>query len=266
MGRIENDLSWNLAIPHSGDMYNKNPQAEWISFPVFSVLVDHPDIGYVLFDTGHAPGDEKDRMPEANRHLFPIYCEREDFIDARLESLGLTVNDISLIVLSHTHFDHIGGLHFFQNTKAGKNVLVSRADYAKGLVESHKSTSVPCFAYNRADFEFEGIDFYFCDEDTELAPGLELITLEGHVPTILGLVVHLESGTYIFPSDAMPLQANYGPPPLPPTLPGQIYDSLGFHRSVEKVKKLQKKYNATIIFPHDYILFPDLKKAPEYYE
>lgn len=266
MGRVENDLAWLIAIPHSGDMYNKTPQAEWLSFPVISVLVDHPDIGYVLFDTGQAPGNEKDRMPEDKRHMFPIYCEREDFVDARLASLGLSVDDISMIILSHTHFDHMGGLHFFQNTKAGKNVLVSRAEYAQGLVESHKSTSDLCYAYNRLDFDYEGIDYQFCDEDIELAPGLELIALEGHVPTILGMVLHLESGTYIFPSDALPLQANYGPPPMPGVLTGQIYDSLGFYRTVEKVKRLQKKYDATIIYPHDYNLFPGLKKAPEYYE
>jgi RNase P/RNase MRP subunit p30 len=49
-------------------------------------------------------------------------------------------------------------------------------------------------------------------------------------------------------------------------IPGLIYDSLGFVDTVEKVRKLQRKYNAKIIFGHDAKQFSELKLAPEFYE
>jgi glyoxylase-like metal-dependent hydrolase (beta-lactamase superfamily II) len=266
MGAIENDIAWNVSVPHPGDKYNKNPNAQWERFPVFSVLIDHPELGWLLYDTGEAPCNEAGRMPKAAQDMLPVYAERADFVDSRLASCGLSTDQIEGIILSHHHFDHAGGLHFFQNTKAGRHIICSRKDYSYGLVESHKSALVPSWAYLRQDFEFEGLEYEFVDEDIKLAEGLELITLEGHTPCILGLMLHLESGVYIFPSDAIPMEINYGPPPLAPKPSGQTYDSLGFFRTVEKVKRLQKEYNAEIIYSHDFLRYPHLKKAPYFYE
>lgn len=265
-GYIENDIAWNLSIPHSGDIYNKTPSAQWARFPFFSVLIDHPTLGYILYDTGCAPGDEKERFPKRSREMFPTYIQPEDFVDARLNSIGLSVNDISMIILSHMHFDHAGGLYFFQNTRAGKHIIVSRKDFAHGLVESHRRSQPPSFPYFKPNFEYDGLEFHFVDEDTKLAPDLELIALEGHAPTVLGLLLRMESGVYILPSDAVQLEANFGPPPAPPHPLGQLYDSLGYYRTVDKLAKLQWTERATIIYPHDPEAYKKLKKAPEFYE
>jgi len=57
---------------------------------------------------------------------------------------------------------------------------------------------------------------------------------------------------------------NYGPPV---NTPGLVYDSLGFINSVEKVRKLQKKYNAKVVFGHDYEQFwSETKLSPDFYE
>jgi hypothetical protein len=77
-------------------------------------------------------------------------------------------------------------------------------------------------------------------------------------------VVHLaNSGTIIFPSDALGMQKNFEEPPV---LPVGIYDSLGFYRTVEKVRKLQRRYDAKLIHPHDPEQFNTLKTSPAYYD
>ncbi|WHH58180.1 N-acyl homoserine lactonase family protein [Petroclostridium sp. X23] len=262
-GYIENDYAWNVAVPKPGSLEDKHPMAEWIRVPCFSVLIKHPEQGYILYDTGSCPGDEKDRRPKELQKLFPYYAKREEFLDARLAELGLKPDDISTIVLSHMHWDHSGGLGFFSNTKAGRNILVSRKDYEYGITETHCST-VP-FAgggYFKGNFEFEGLAFNFIDEDQSLASGIDIITLGGHTPELLGLVLHLDEGTVIFPSDAVYMSKNYGPPA---TRPGIVYDTLGFDKSIRKLYSLQKKYNAKIIFPHDSEQFSTLKQAPYFY-
>ena len=106
-------------------------------------------------------------------------------------------------------------------------------------------------------------EYHFVDEDFELVPGVEVIRLPGHTPGLLGMVVHLESGTIILPQDCLYLQENYEPKPKGS---GIMYDNIAYFRSIEKVSKLQKKYNAWIFYAHDYEFYKNIKCAPEYYE
>jgi glyoxylase-like metal-dependent hydrolase (beta-lactamase superfamily II) len=264
-GVIENDIAWNLSVPNPASKFDKDPSTQWVSVPSFSILIKHPQVGYILYDTGSCPGDEKDRRPEYAQTYFPFYAKREDFLDARLKELGVGLDDISVIVVSHMHWDHSGGLKLFKGTKAGQNILVHKKDFEYGLVETHRSSDVP-FAgggYYKDNFEFEGLSYELIEEDQELAEGIDIITLAGHTPGILGLVVHVDSGTYIFTSDALYMQKNYGPPVI---VPGIVYDTLAFQEGIKKLRKLEKKYNAKIIFGHDIEQFAELETAPYFYK
>lgn len=264
-GFIENDIAWNISIPHPGEIKNKNPRAEWVRVPVFSILIYHSEIGYILYDTGPCPGDDTSRRPDLQNKLIYLDVKREELLDARLSSLNIRLEDIAMIVISHMHWDHSGGLQFFKNTKAGQNILVHKNDFSYGLTETHRSFDKP-FAgggYLKANFEFEGLSYKLIEEDQKIAKGVDLITLEGHTPGLLGLLLHLKSGSYLFPSDTVYMEKNYGPPSI---LPGIIYDSLGFERSIKKLNRLQDEYHAKIIFPHDYKQFCSLQKAPYFFE
>lgn len=72
-----------------------------------------------------------------------------------------------------------------------------------------------------------------------------------------------KDGTIILPQDCVYTQEVYGPPAK---ASGLLYDSIEFFKSIEKLRKLQKKYNAKIVFAHDYEFFKTLKTVPEYYE
>jgi hypothetical protein len=81
---------------------------------------------------------------------------------------------------------------------------------------------------------------------------------------MLGMIVHLEnSGVFIFPSDALKVKDNYGPPARPP---GVVYDSLGFFRSAAKIRRLEARYKARIVFAHDGQHLKQLKLSPEFYD
>ena len=102
------------------------------------------------------------------------------------------------------------------------------------------------------------------EEDFELAPGVELVTLPGHTPGVLGMMVHLrKSGTLIFPQDAVYTRRNYGPPAR---ASGIVFDSVAFFESIEKVRRLAKKHDARVMFSHDMEFFDGMKRAPEWYE
>ncbi len=105
---------------------------------------------------------------------------------------------------------------------------------------------------------------HLVEKDRDIAPKVKLITLPGHSPGLLGLVVELKNhGMLIFPSDAIYTRANFGPPAR---LSGIVYDSLSFLESIEKVRRLAKDRDAKVMYPHDMEFFRTLRKAPAWYD
>ena len=81
--------------------------------PYFMYVITHTR-GNVLFDTGVHPQMGTD--PEARlgpaAASFEVRMTPEDGIEGRLATIGLTPGDIDMVVQSHLHFDHAGGLQW----------------------------------------------------------------------------------------------------------------------------------------------------------
>lgn len=254
-GWFEGDENWFVALSIFGTKENKNPMTKWTKYPVFAVLIDHPD-GKILFDTGN---NHKDVFHKSER--FPFYCNEEQDIVKQLALIGTKPEDIKTVILSHMHHDHAGNLHLFKHA----DVYVHQTDFEYGQILVHKTADPKDHTpYNREDLEVPVQKFHFINDDFEFAKGIEVITLPGHSPGVLGLVVKLDKdGVLIFPSDAIYTHKNFGPPAKPPVI---IYDNISYIQSVEKVRSLVEKYNAKVMFSHDIDTFEAMKHSPKYYE
>jgi N-acyl homoserine lactone hydrolase len=256
-GQGHNDAAWNFTGYKFATAENKQRGEAWMTFPLPFYIIKHPTAGYIMYDVGCGPGEGIDRRPQEHRSMNPVTIKREDYVDESLKKIGLSVHDISTIILSHCHWDHTGGLEFFKGTHAIKNIYVNDKEFAYALLQSHRSgAGYSDSLYYKWNLDIEGADFHLIEEDVELFPGVELVMLEGHSPCVMGLVLHLESGTYIFPSDAVTADVCYNPPNVKP---GTVYDSLGYERSLKRLHKLETKYNAKFIFHHDPWSFPTYK-------
>lgn len=258
-GRLEGDHNWIVAMSTVGTLEDKTPPLKWVSIPVYCVLIDHPD-GKILYDTGCHPQAMTGYWPPNLQSVFPYFYNNNQLLAKQLELAGATPEQIKTLVLSHLHLDHAGNAHLFRQAE----VYVHKKDYEYGrhLVDSSPDPA-DHGAYVKADLDIPADKLHFVEGDIRLADGIELISLPGHTPGILGLVVHLENeGTLIFPSDALYTRENYGPPTK---MSGIAYDTVAFRDSVEKIRELQKRYDAKIMFSHDTALFKTLKLAPEYY-
>ena len=94
--------SGSLVIDRSHVMWNidaGNP----VRFPVYSVLIEHSD-GLFLFDSGF----DKGTVEEFLAFELPEQTE-EQTIPAQLEKCGFTPGDVTAVINSHLHFDHVGG-------------------------------------------------------------------------------------------------------------------------------------------------------------
>ena len=87
-------------------------------FPAGVFLLKHREQGYILYDTGYSPAILK---PNFKYWLYglgtPVDMSEEERVDRLLEQKGIAPEDISYIILSHLHPDHIGGAAFFPKAR-----------------------------------------------------------------------------------------------------------------------------------------------------
>ncbi len=226
----------------------------------YCILVQHPTLGNVLYDCGVAD-DWETTWNDTMKELYSIVTFNS--FAEKLRELGLTPDDIDILIISHLHYDHAGNIKQFQNTKAGKSIIVSEADATEAFVKVNLDDTGYSGAYWKPEFlNLPGIGYRLLKEDTRLADDVELFIQRGHTPGVLGMVLYAESGTYIFTSDGIYSSRNYGPPV---TLPGLCFDPDSYSDSVEKVRALQKQYGATVVFSHDVADIDAWRKSPFFY-
>lgn len=220
-------------------------EAQMVSSPAVAILIQHPTLGNILYDTGNSVNFAQDYSPEM-LHNYPV-TECISIKDA-LAACGLTVHDIDRIILSHLHFDHAGGLRDFDGTRAIKQVMVSEGDLKNAYFSVMTGNSG---AYIRSLFDVEGIRFETINETTGLADDLTLFVQEAHTPGVIGLVLKTEnSGTVIATSDTVYTAESYEQE-LPPG--GTINKTPDeFFSNLKRIQRMEKEHSATLLFGHDY--------------
>lgn len=239
LGRMEFPLFRLVDIPD---------QTKMVRSPAVAILIQHPTLGNILYDTGNSPAFATE-YTDAMLHDYPV-AEMVTITQA-LAQKGLSPSDIDQIIISHLHFDHAGGLKQFEGTRAIKNVLVSEADLKNAYFSVMTGNGG---AYIRALFDVEGIQFKTINETTKLAEDLELFIQEAHTPGVIGLILKTKhNGTLITTSDTVYTRESYEKE-LPPG--GTINKTPEeFYTNLKRIKEMEKAYNATLIFGHDYDQF-----------
>ncbi len=97
------------------------PGGSWkpMSFPALFALIEHP-IGFILFDTGYSERfyQETQQFPEKIYNwITPVYLQPQETAVSQLQQQGIEPEAIKIIIISHFHADHIGGLKDFPNAQ-----------------------------------------------------------------------------------------------------------------------------------------------------
>jgi glyoxylase-like metal-dependent hydrolase (beta-lactamase superfamily II) len=94
--------------------------------PVPAYLIEHGGLT-ILFDTG-LPPELRDEGSELARELAAFFrCELPQGTNLveRLRSCGIESGDVDMVVLSHMHFDHVGGISLVPDAE----LVVQRAEW-----------------------------------------------------------------------------------------------------------------------------------------
>lgn len=262
-GMIMCDLSNMVCMPVMGNAKQHEVTSIWAYSPVTCMLIEN-DEGLILFDTGCHPEAMTSRWNEENRLRTPVTIGEKEGVLAALKMLGYQCCDVRYVVLSHLHEDHAGCLEFFPQAQ----IFVSDRELTQTMRSYALGGDMGGYIKNDiTQWLRQGVNWNLVSDEAEeedLAEGVKILNFgSGHTFGMMGLLVTLkESGNYILASDCVNTGRNYGPPIQ---FPGLAYDTIGYKKTVERIHRLEKKYNAKVLFGHDIDQYRTLKFVPEYY-
>ncbi|MCJ1781185.1 AhlS family quorum-quenching N-acyl homoserine lactonase [Mammaliicoccus sciuri] len=266
-GRMRMDKNLMIAGSNQATLDNPNAPNEMFEFPIYTVFIDHPE-AKILFDTACNPNSmgENGRWINQTQKAFPYTADESCYLPNRLEQINVDPSEVDYVVASHLHLDHAGCLEYFTNA-----TVIVHDDELNGTMQTYARNQkagayiwADIDAWIKNDLSWKTIKPY--EDNLEIVKGVKVLNFgSGHAWGMIGLEVETqELGTLILASDAIYTAESMGDILKPP---GILYDSIGWARSVEKIKKLAKEKNAQIWFGHDGNQFEGFRKSTDgYYE
>ena len=266
-GRMKMDKNLMIANSNQATLDEPNAPNEMHEFPIYTVFIDHPD-AKILFDTACNPNamGKNGRWISATQKAFPYFADESCHFPNRLEQIGVDPKEVDFVVASHLHLDHAGCLEYFTNA-----TIIVHDDELSGAMKTY-ARNQQAGAYIWADIDAwikSNLTWRTVskeDDNLKLVEGVRVLNYgSGHAWGLIGLEIEsAELGTIILASDAIYTKESMGTPFKPP---GILYDSIGWTKSVEKIKKLADEKNAQIWFGHDGEQFQGFRKSTEgFYE
>ncbi|WP_194420628.1 N-acyl homoserine lactonase family protein [Microbacterium abyssi] len=211
--------------------------------PMPAYLIEHQD-GLVLFDAGLDPdavGDPVSGYGEVAERIRVRFDER-NLLETQLRKRGHSLADVTTVIASHLHWDHIGGLKQFPNAR----IIL-------GTGEQAYAGSPERFAdafYRPEDFSDEhGLRYDEIDDDLDIFGDgtVTALRLPGHTPGSLAALVRLEgrsfvlSGDVVHTRDAYEHEVHYH---------GDV-DSMAARRSLRRLRSVIEEESAELWIVHD---------------
>ena len=107
-------------------------------------------------------------------------------IDEGLANFGLKTDDITTIIITHLHWDHIGLAHKFKNAK-----LIVQKDELEFALNPHKAAQ----HYDKK--LFEGLNFKLVEGDIQITDGVRVLLTPGHSAGAQSVAVDTKKGTAV---------------------------------------------------------------------
>ena len=251
-------LGWE-ELPKSVSVYGAPPELR-MREPVPGVLLQ-TDGGWVLLDTGFNTALIRD--PALYQRFFPtveyipVLPGPGEPIEESLHDIGIDVDDIHLVALSHLPPHPAGGGKLF----AGK-VPVHGPRRARGYgLSNHPEPEHN--AINRIDFDDPRIDWVLADGEAQIAPGITAVPTYGHTPGHQSFVVDLDEsvggGGFVFAFDAADLTEN-----IEHELPIGGFIDVDPAETVEPIRRLKRlaaEKGYELVPGHDPHVWPELTRA-----
>ncbi|MEM6276190.1 MAG: MBL fold metallo-hydrolase [Pseudomonadota bacterium] len=167
--------------------------------------------------------------------------------EANLPSAQLAlcgVECVDLVIITHTHIDHIGGLFDFHDVP----MLISAPE---------RALPRPLYWTGGQPWEWPDREWGIIDGDGVIGPGFEVYLTPGHAPGQLAFCLELpETGRLLWCSDAIS---------RPAEVDEEFVGSWNSKHALFHAKRLLSLEHDLVIYGHDPAQWSQLKKAPACY-
>jgi len=220
-------------------MFELGSSEEPISLPVPSWLIRHPE-GLVLLDCGmHADLVGPSEYTDLVSTFFDVQLSETQLIGHALEAAEVDPAEIDVVILSHLHFDHAGGLSQLPNAR----LVVQQDEWAAGADDDLAAAN----AFVSTDYRL-GHDVMSVDGEHDLF-GDQLVTClptPGHTPGHQSVRVRLAERDVVLCADCAYFERTLDGGPLPPV----SHDAELQAASIERLRSLRSA-GAVLVPGHD---------------
>jgi len=167
---------------------------------------------------------------------------------SQLAEIGVKPSDVTYLILSHSHPDHVGNVAMFPQA----TLVVQKAEY-----DWPAPNNTPRFNPVMKALKVEG------DHDLFGDGSVTLISTPGHSPGHQCLLVKLpKTGAILLSGDAVHTQANWDLK----RAPEQNFDHAQSLRSLDRMAEVLKQNSAALWIGHEPTEPAKRKYSPDYYE
>jgi N-acyl homoserine lactone hydrolase len=185
-----------LGLPRAIAGALTTPRSRWRTLPLPAFLVEHPTAGPVVVDTGPSPlhaTDPKADMGRVGGALFAARMRPDQAAGAQVRALGHDPAQIERVVMTHLHWDHLGGAGQFPDAE----FLVTRTEHddapspLKGTPPHHRE---PVRSWRLIDGPGEPHGPFSRTHDLFGDGSMRLVWTPGHTPGHVAVLLRLAGG------------------------------------------------------------------------
>ena len=215
-------------------------------------LVHTDEEEWVLIDTGfprHYADDPQTAATQDGLGSFGevLILRHANLPDAQLALAGISKSDLTMLILTHSHIDHVGGIGDFP----GVPIILAKAE---------RALPRPLYFGKRQPMEWPMAEYLTIDGDCDIGPGFRALLSPGHAPGQLAFLIDLpQTGPVLIASDAISRPAEVD----------ERFDTAPDPdlacKSAARLLALADDVGAFVIYGHCPVQWPNLKKSPDFY-
>jgi glyoxylase-like metal-dependent hydrolase (beta-lactamase superfamily II) len=232
---------------------DKAPVKDSVDIDFMFWLIKQPNGKNILFDAGFLNDLENTKEFGLIRYQRP---------DSALLKLGINAADISDIIISHPHWDHIDGLSLFPNAKVWMqkqdyNYFVGAAWQKGGMAGGFNKRDVQLLV----DLNLAGRLTLLDRDNQEILPGIRVFTGSRHTYNSQYVLVNTGARKIVLASDN--IWVYYSLVHNSPPSKGGTLDEAGYVKAIRRMKTLASA-ERYILPGHDgevFALFPEIAEG-----
>ena len=224
--------------------HNPADEKNLCSWAMRCLLIEDGD-KLILVDTGL--GDKQDEK------FFGFYdLHGDDTLTGSIKKAGFAPEDVTDVLLTHLHFDHVGGAVKYNKGRSALELTFPQATYWSNEAHWHWATNPN--PREKASFLKENIlpikesgQLAFIEAGTSPFENLDFIHVDGHTEQMMLPVIRYKGKTIIYAADLIPSSFHL---PLPWVM---SYDVRPLLTMIEKENVLKKAADekCILLFEHD---------------